>query len=112
MKVIVAGFSRTGTMSMQVALQRLGFKTYHMFEALGNFEEGHMDMWNDYMENLSGIVASKVLNKVVYELFPEIPQSWFKNKVKSSNDSKLTESLYQQIGQLTVELEWLKKKPH
>lgn len=42
-----------------------------------------IQMWNDYMENLSGSVASKVLNKVVYELFPEIPETWFKNKVQS-----------------------------
>lgn len=40
-------------------------------------------MWNDYMENLSGYTASKVLNNVVYELFPEIPETWFKNKLKS-----------------------------
>lgn len=42
-----------------------------------------IQMWNDFMENLSGQTASKVLNKVVYELFPEIPEQWFKNKVKS-----------------------------
>jgi hypothetical protein len=50
MKVIAAGFSRTGTMSLQVALQKLGYRTYHMFEALANFENGHMKMWNNYME--------------------------------------------------------------
>ena len=50
MKVIGAGFSRTGTMSMQVALQILGFRTYHMFEAMRNMENGHMDAWNEYME--------------------------------------------------------------
>lgn len=42
-----------------------------------------IQMWNDFMENLSGQTASKVLNNVVYELFPEIPETWFKNKVKS-----------------------------
>lgn len=45
--------------------------------------ECQIQMWNDYMENLSGLTASKVLNKVVYELFPEIPEVWFKNKVQS-----------------------------
>lgn len=42
-----------------------------------------IQMWNDFMENLSGYPASKVLNNVVYEFFPEIPEKWFKNKVKS-----------------------------
>jgi len=45
--------------------------------------DSRIQMWNDYMENLSGFVASKVLNKIVYELFPEIPQGWFENKLKS-----------------------------
>jgi hypothetical protein len=53
MKVIVAGFSRTGTLSMQVALQKLGYRTYHMFESMRNFENGHLDMWNEYMEGKS-----------------------------------------------------------
>lgn len=45
--------------------------------------EYRIQMWNDFMENLSGFTASKVLNNVVYELFPEIPEGWFKNKVNS-----------------------------
>lgn len=45
--------------------------------------EYRVQMWNDFMENLSGYTASKVLNNVVYELFPEIPETWFKNKVSS-----------------------------
>ncbi|MCW8901811.1 MAG: sensor domain-containing diguanylate cyclase [Gammaproteobacteria bacterium] len=45
--------------------------------------EYRIQMWNDYMENLSGSPASKVLNKVIYELFAEIPEAWFKNKINS-----------------------------
>ena len=45
--------------------------------------EYRIQMWNDYMENLSGSTASKVLNNVIYELFPEIPEVWFKNKINS-----------------------------
>jgi hypothetical protein len=99
MKVIVAGFSRTGTMSMQVALQSLGYETYHMFEALGNFEKGHMDMWNDYMEGagemdwqgiFSGYDASTDLPACIHwremiEAFPDAkvvltfrdPEAWW-----------------------------------
>jgi len=34
MKVIGAGFGRTGTRSLQLALDQLGYKTYHMLEAV------------------------------------------------------------------------------
>lgn len=101
MKVIVAGFSRTGTMSMQVALQRLGYKTYHMFEALGNFAKGHIDMWNNLMEGkgemdwqrlFAGYDASTDLPSCIYwremvEAFPDAkvvltvrdPEAWWKS---------------------------------
>ena len=44
MKVIGAGFGRTGTASLQSALQDLGFgPCYHMYEV---FEHpGHADFW-------------------------------------------------------------------
>lgn len=44
MKVIGAGFGRTGTMSLKVALERLGFgPCYHMTEVFANPE--HADFW-------------------------------------------------------------------
>ncbi|MQA84958.1 MAG: sulfotransferase family protein [Streptosporangiales bacterium] len=44
MKVIGAGFGRTGTMSMKVALERLGFgPCYHMIEVIDNPE--HAPKW-------------------------------------------------------------------
>ena len=36
--------------------------------------------------------------------------SIFKNKPKSDDSEVVVQSLYEKIGQLTVELEWLKKK--
>jgi hypothetical protein len=50
MDIIVAGISRTGTLSTQVALEKLGYRTYHMFEAIRNFEKGHLDTWSDLLE--------------------------------------------------------------
>jgi hypothetical protein len=50
MKVIVAGFSRSGIHSMQAALEALGYRGYNFYEMMRNFEKGHMDMWNDFME--------------------------------------------------------------
>ena len=46
LKVIGAGFGRTGTASLKLALEQLGFgPCYHMSEVLAN--AGHMDLWND-----------------------------------------------------------------
>lgn len=43
-EVIGAGFGRTGTMSLKLALERLGFdKCYHMMELFQN--PGHVDVW-------------------------------------------------------------------
>jgi hypothetical protein len=52
LKVIGAGFSRTGTLSMKSALEQLGFSPcYHMAEAVfprPGFNDGHFDAWHDY----------------------------------------------------------------
>ena len=47
MKVIGAGFPRTGTLSMQAALQQLGYPCYHMKEVLKN--SAHVDMWHPFV---------------------------------------------------------------
>ncbi len=44
LKVIGAGLGRTGTVSLKVALEQLGFgRCYHMLEMLG--QPGQMDLW-------------------------------------------------------------------
>lgn len=47
MKVIGAGFGRTGTMSMQAALKALGYRCYHMKEV--PHQRGHLKMWHDFV---------------------------------------------------------------
>jgi hypothetical protein len=43
-EVIGAGFGRTGTLSLKLALEKLGFdKCYHMMEVFQN--QGHVDVW-------------------------------------------------------------------
>lgn len=37
--------------------------------------------WNSFMENHSGITASKIRNRVLFELFPDIPEAWLTRKV-------------------------------
>ncbi|MCP3943860.1 MAG: sulfotransferase family protein [Desulfobacteraceae bacterium] len=45
MEIIGAGFGRTGTNSLKIALERLGFgPCYHMFELAQN--PSHIDFWN------------------------------------------------------------------
>lgn len=46
LKVIGAGFGRTGTLSVYTALNQLGFPCYHMIEVLKNEEnKSHLDFW-------------------------------------------------------------------
>ena len=47
MKVIGAGFPRTGTLSMQAALETLGYPCYHMKEVLKN--QAHIDLWDQFV---------------------------------------------------------------
>lgn len=48
LRVIGAGFGRTGTLSLKTALQELGFgKCYHMVEILR--KPGHMEQWSHIM---------------------------------------------------------------
>lgn len=42
-----------------------------------------IQVWNEYMEDRSGYSGEQTKDKIVYELFPEIPVEWFKNKVIS-----------------------------
>lgn len=49
MKVIGAGFGRTGTMSLKAALEELGFdKCYHMIEVMQN--PSHVRVWKQALE--------------------------------------------------------------
>lgn len=53
-KVIGAGFGRTGTVSMKIALEKLGFfPCYHMGEVFiprPGYNDGHLDAWYDFYE--------------------------------------------------------------
>ena len=47
MQVIGAGFGRTGTMSMQAALQILGYRCYHMKEITE--DPTHLERWHEHV---------------------------------------------------------------
>eukprot|EP00163_Fabomonas_tropica_P025276 TRINITY_DN4361_c0_g1_i1.p1 TRINITY_DN4361_c0_g1~~TRINITY_DN4361_c0_g1_i1.p1 ORF type:complete len:304 (-),score=15.54 TRINITY_DN4361_c0_g1_i1:26-937(-) len=37
--------------------------------------------WNGFMENHSGITASKIRDQVLFDVFPDIPEAWLTRKV-------------------------------
>jgi hypothetical protein len=55
LKVIGAGFGRTGTNSTHTALNQLGFPCYHMLEVLENkANKSHMDFWLKVADGKAG----------------------------------------------------------
>ena len=51
LELIGVGFGRTGTESTKVALDRLGYRCYHMSEVVnGRRNPGHLDFWLDVSE--------------------------------------------------------------
>lgn len=66
LKVIGAGFGRTGTLSTYTALNQLGFPCYHMLEVIENKEnKGHLDFWCKVGRSPAGVQHDwdKVLSK-------------------------------------------------
>jgi diguanylate cyclase len=43
----------------------------------------HIQAWNSFMENHSGLLPSTVREKSIFQLFPEIPADWFRHKAES-----------------------------
>jgi len=62
-----------------------------MMDMLQNIDVGlvvlnknnEIQLWNSFMENHSGVIATKTRNKDLFELFPEIEKDWFQHKVES-----------------------------
>ncbi|HEY8047896.1 MAG TPA: sulfotransferase [Ramlibacter sp.] len=55
LKVIGAGYGRTGTMSLYTALGQLGFPCYHMIEVLKNpANKSHLDFWHKVANSPAG----------------------------------------------------------
>ena len=45
--------------------------------------EFRVQMWNGFMENHSDITASKVHDRILFEVFPDIPRAWLSSKVEA-----------------------------
>ena len=63
-----------------------------LMEMLHNIDVGlvvlnrdyQIQIWNGFMENHSGLLPGEVKDKLLFDLFEEIPQAWFKNKAEIS----------------------------
>ncbi len=43
--------------------------------------EFRVQAWNGFMENHSGITATQVRNRILFDVFPDIPRAWLSRKV-------------------------------
>jgi hypothetical protein len=119
LKIIGAGFGRTGTMSTYVALNQLGFPCYHMIEVLQNkANRAHLDFWRrvarepegrqqDWEQVFAGYTAA-VDNpaccvwrelaeaypeaKVLLTVHPRGPEAWYESTLDTIY---FTESMWQ-----------------
>jgi len=119
LKIIGAGFGRTGTLSTYTALNELGYPCYHMMEVIDNKEnKSHINFWNNVANSNPGIqhnwdevfenYTATVDNpgccvwrelfeaypdaKVLVTLHPRGPEAWYKSTI---NTIYFTETLWQ-----------------
>ena len=110
LKVIGAGYGRTGTTSLFTALNQLGLPCYHMTEVLNNKKnphhmdfwkgvadapEGQQHDWNTVFANYSATVdnpgccvwrelhAAYPQAKVVLSLHPKGPEAWYDSTMET-----------------------------
>ena len=108
LKLIGAGYGRTGTMSTFTALKQLGFPCYHMVEVIMNkANNGHLDFWRNVANSPEGTQADweKVFSgytaavdnpaccvwtelmaaypdaKVLLTLHPKGPEAWYESTI-------------------------------
>jgi hypothetical protein len=100
MKIIGAGFGRTGTVSLQQAFVHLGYPCYHMQEVMKAYDRGHVEQWDavltghdiDWHTLFAGYEATVdfpacVFYRELMAAFPEAlvvltvrdPQRWWKS---------------------------------
>jgi len=119
LKVIGAGFGRTGTTSLYMALGQLGFPCYHMFELAQNkANKGHLGFWQKVANTPAGtqhdwetvfanytaavdnpaccvwqeLLAANPDAKVILSLHPKGPDAWYESTVETIY---FTESMWQ-----------------
>jgi hypothetical protein len=100
MKIIGAGFGRTGTISLKQAFEYLGYPCYHMQEVMAAYDRGHVEQWDaalggkviDWDALFSGYEATVdfpacMFYRQLMEAFPDAvvvlsvrdPQGWWRS---------------------------------
>jgi len=109
LKIIGAGFGRTGTTSAYHAITQLGFPCYHMKEVVAPHNKGHMDFWRrvangpegaqhpweqvfaNYTATLDNpsccvwqeLMAAYPDAKVILTLHPKGPDAWYDSTIET-----------------------------
>jgi len=110
LKVIGAGFGRTGTTSLYMALGQLGFPCYHMFELVRNKTNRlHLDFWRKVADAPAGaqhdwetvfanytaavdnpaccvweeLLAANPEAKIILSLHPKGPDAWYQSAIET-----------------------------
>ena len=131
LKIIGAGFGRTGTTSLHMALGQLGFPCYHMFELVKKANRPHLDFWrrvanapagtqHDWETVFAGytaavdnpaccvwqeLLAANPDAKVILSLHPRGPGAWYQSCMETIY---ATETMWQ-FKVLKVASPWARK---
>lgn len=131
LKIIGAGFGRTGTTSLHMALGQLGFPCYHMFELVKKANRPHLDFWrkvanapagaqHDWETVFAGYTAAvdnpaccvwqELLEanpdaKVILSLHPKGPSAWYQSCMETIY---ATETMWQ-FKVLKIASPWARK---
>lgn len=109
LKVISAGFGRTGTMSLKVALEQIGFgPCHHMIEVIHN-GEGQVPLWNDALAGKPDYAAiydgySSAVDWPTAAFWQELADVYPEAKIILS--SRSAESWYASISETILATVW------
>lgn len=89
MKVIGAGFGRTGTKSLWTALQQLGYRTHHMSEVFEHPES--LKLWERVLEEgLTRELATKIYDDYGFDACVDYPSCFYYKELLALNpDAKV-----------------------
>ncbi len=86
MQVIGAGFGRTGTMSMQAALELLGYRCYHMKEIIR--DPTHLPAWHGFVSGAAPMDWNTLFDG--YEATVDFPASiYYRELLREFPDAKV-----------------------
>jgi Sulfotransferase domain len=91
LKVIGVGYARTGTFSLKIALDRLGFRCYHMFELFNRLEDAKLWL-RAYNEEEREEVLKAIFSD--YEATVDFPSiTFYRDLIKQYPDAKVIRTI-------------------